>query len=109
MIPLPVAERGCASLNKAVSGFEPSLIIDDYFSFAAMHPDATRLRADQADKTRWNLAIKKVQERSNMGIFACHQWRRVWSVPSGFKELRFVAEMRKRQPSNQHRSILSIF
>jgi hypothetical protein len=38
-------------------------------------------------------SIKKVQKRSNNSFFACNQWRRVWSVPSGFNELRYVAEM----------------
>jgi hypothetical protein len=27
IVPLPATERGCASLNKAVSGFEPLIII----------------------------------------------------------------------------------
>ena len=37
--------------------------------------------------------------RFNKGIFPCNQWRRVWSVPSGFNELRDVAEMRRKQSS----------
>jgi len=54
-------------------------------------------------------SIKKVLKRSNKEIFAFNQWRRVWSVPSGFNELRYVAEMSRKQPSNLRRSILFIF
>jgi hypothetical protein len=55
------------------------------------------------------ICIKKVQKRSNNSVFLCNQWRRVWSVPSGFNELRDVAERRGKQSSNLCRSILFIF
>ena len=32
-------------------------------------------------------------KRSNHRIIPCIQWRRVWSVPSDFNELRYLAEM----------------
>ena len=34
MIPVVGIRKGCVALTKAVSGFEPSIIIDEYFSFA---------------------------------------------------------------------------
>lgn len=48
--------------------------------------------------------MRKVQERTNKGIFPCNQWRRVWSVPSGFNELRDVAEIYRKGISFLHRS-----
>jgi hypothetical protein len=39
------------------------------------------------------------------GIFLCNQWRRVWSVPSGFNELRDVAEMAWKRSSVRSRSV----
>jgi hypothetical protein len=49
-------------------------------------------------------SIKKVQKRSNKGIFPCNQWRRVWSVPSGFNELHYIAEMAWKRSSVRSRS-----
>jgi hypothetical protein len=47
-------------------------------------------------------------KKSNNSIFACNQWRRVWSVPSGFNELRYVAEMAWKRSSGLKRQVLSV-
>jgi hypothetical protein len=59
--------------------------------------DLVKDRIDDGRASRNTLRIfierQPIANRSSKGIFACNQWRRVWSVTSGFNEFPYVAEM----------------